>query len=132
MPTRPEATPPVIVGADDSPASIAALRLAASEAAFRGSRLFIVPLRHGSTTGHLDLIVADLQAERRAAGEPPVEAELTALEGNLVDQLCTFATGAALLVLGHIPSLSPSEVVESLADEVVGRPPCPVLIVPAS
>jgi hypothetical protein len=43
---RPSPTFPVIVGADDSPSSIAALRLAAEESPFRG-RTYGPPVRTG-------------------------------------------------------------------------------------
>ena len=138
----------VVVGVDDSPASLEALRVAASEAALRGVGVCAIhvwqypsswgmPLNWpaGANPGEFvreRLIeeVQRVQSARRAADEPSVNVSIEVIEGDAEDELRAAAKDASMLVLGerHHQGLTP--MMGSVASALVPHPPCPVLIVP--
>ncbi len=142
------ATSDVIVGVDDSPASLEALRVAATEAALHGVGLRVIHVWHFASTWGVPLVwpseanpgayveqrltehVRQLQAARRAAGEPPVTVVVEVIEGDTETELRAAAAGAPLLVLGERSHYGPSAILGSVSHACAARPPCPVLIVP--
>jgi nucleotide-binding universal stress UspA family protein len=139
----------VVVGVDDSPESLEALRVAASEAALRGVGVLAIHVWHLASTWGVPLPwpeganpgefvekrLADearqLEAARRAAGEPPVNIAVEVIEGDTVKELRASATGAPMLVLGERHFHGPQSIIGSVSHDLAAHPPCPVLIVPA-
>ena len=140
----------VVVGMDDDPASVAALRFAAVEAAYRGGDVVALHVFHypsiwgvfpvwpeeGQPAGYLGVqlqaTVDAVLAERVAAGEPAVEITAMVVEGVNVDELRRAAAGVALLVLG---ARHHSRILGSVSSMVLSHsadgPVCPVVVVPA-
>jgi nucleotide-binding universal stress UspA family protein len=139
----------VVVGVDDSPESLEALRVAASEAAVRGVGVLAIHVWHAAATWGVPLAwpaganpgqyvekrLADeaqqLEAARQAAGEPPVDIAVQVIEGDTVKELRAAATGAPMLVLGERRFHGPQSILGSVNHAFAAHPPCPVLIVPA-
>jgi nucleotide-binding universal stress UspA family protein len=139
----------VVVGVDDSPESLEALRVAAIEAALRGVGVQAIHVWHAAATWGVPLAwpkgaspgkyvetrLADearqLEAARQAAGEPPVDIAVEVIEGDTVKELRTAATGAPMLVLGQRRYRGPQSILGSVNHAFAAHPPCPVLIVPA-
>jgi nucleotide-binding universal stress UspA family protein len=150
MTTTEHATEPVLVGVDDSPASLTAMRVAADEAALRGTDLLAVHVWHfpstwgvpltwpkGANPGQfvldrLNAEVAHVQAERNAAGKPEVSVSVEVIEGDTIKELRTAGAKAAILVLGERGRFSPQKILGSVSHALVTRPPCLVMIVPAN
>lgn len=138
----------VLVAVDDSPASLTATRVAADEAALRGTEVLAVHVWHypstwgvplnwpqGANPGQFVLdrlksTVEDVQAERRAAGKPAVRISAEVIEGDTVKELRSAAANASILVLGERGHFSPRQILGSVTHALVAHPPCPVLIVP--
>ena len=140
----------VVVGMDDDPASVAALRFAAVEAAYRGGDVVALHVFHypsiwgvfpvwpeeGQPAGYLSeqlrATVDAVLAEREAAGEPAVEITAMVVEGVNVDELRRAAAGVALLVLG---ARHHNRILGSVSSMVLSHsadgPACPVVVVPA-
>lgn len=140
----------VVVGMDDDPASVAALRFAVTEAAYRGGDVVALHVFHypsiwgvfpvwpeeGQPAGYISAglqeTVDGVLAERVAAGEPAVEITAVVVEGINADELRRAAAGVALLVLG---ARHHSRVLGSVSAAVLGHsadgPACPVVVVPA-
>ena len=140
----------VVVGMDDDPASVAALRFAAVEAAYRGGDVVALHVFHypsiwgvfpvwpevGQPAGYLSsglrATVDAVLAERVAAGEPAVPITALVVEGVIADELRRAAAGVGLLVLG---ARHHSRVLGSVSSTVLSHsadgPACPVVVVPA-
>lgn len=140
----------VVVGMDPSPASLAALRFAATEAAYRGGdvlaiHVYCIPTIWGiypmwpddpNPFGHVDAAmratVGVVLAERAAAGEPLVEIGTVMVQGEHADELRRAAQGTAMLVLG---ARHHSRILGSVSSSVLSHsshgPACPVVVVPA-
>ncbi|MGI8691809.1 MAG: universal stress protein [Geodermatophilaceae bacterium] len=137
----------VIVGMDDDPVSVIALRFAATEAAYRGGDVLVMSVWHYPYTWGLPTvwpeeanpsahIMSQLQqtvdatlAERAAAGEPTVAITVEVIEGDAADALNYAASGAALLVLG---ARHHNRLLGSVSQMCTSHPPCPVVVVPAA
>jgi nucleotide-binding universal stress UspA family protein len=144
------ATSAIVVGVDDSPGSLAALRAAATEAALRGIGLRVIHVWHfpstwgvplswpaGSNPGQfveqrLNDEVNELQAARAAAAEPPVKITVEVIQGDAEAELRAAAEGSPMLVLGARSHHGPSAILGSVSHACAARPTSPVLIVPAA
>jgi nucleotide-binding universal stress UspA family protein len=152
LPTDPTALAArVVVGMDDDPASVAALRFAATEAAYRGGDVVALHVFHYPSIwgvfpvwpeegqpaafigAGLQETVDGVLAERVAAGEPAVEITPLVVEGINADELRRAAAGVALLVLG---ARHHSRVLGSVSSTVLNHSAhglsCPVVVVPAA
>lgn len=134
----------VVVGMDDDPASVAALRFAATEAAYRGGDVLAVHVwRYPAMWGYpvwpeqvdLGSFITDqlrqtshaVLAERSEAGEPTVSITVEVVQGVTAPTLHRAARDAALLVLG---ARHHSLVLGSVSRACSNHPPCPVVVVP--
>jgi nucleotide-binding universal stress UspA family protein len=142
----------VVVGVEDSAASLAALRVAAVEASRHGLALRVihvwqVPVAQGAPPAEANSgervrykqlcawladEVAALLSERQAAGQLPVDLTADVVEGDPGTELRAAARGASLLVLGERHHRGPSGFLSSVSHDFAAHPPCPVLIVPAA
>ncbi len=135
----------VVVGMDDDPVSLAALRLAATQAAYRGCDVLAIHVWHyPALWGYpvmpefndlgphimqtLEASVRGILAERVAAGEPTVTIAVEVVQGVTASVLRDAAHGAELLVLG---ARHHNRLVGSVSRACSSSPPCPVVIVPA-
>jgi nucleotide-binding universal stress UspA family protein len=128
---------PVIVGVDGSEAALAALDLAAEEAAARVTPLTVV---HALDTPETPDGVAEAAREtharrllsvavERARVEHPALAVTAALAGgDPADALAHGALGASLLVLGHRARRAGVHQTSSVIARLLGRVPVPVLV----
>ncbi|MGI8626842.1 MAG: universal stress protein [Geodermatophilaceae bacterium] len=137
----------VVVGMDDDAASVAALRFAAREAAYRGGDVLAINVWHypytwglptvwpeeanpsGYIMSQLQQIVDDTLTERTAAGEPVVPITVEVVEGDAATVLNSAARGVALLVLG---ARHHNRLLGSVSQACTNHPPCPVVVVPAA
>jgi nucleotide-binding universal stress UspA family protein len=144
-----ETSLPVLVGVDDSPGSLAAMRVAADEAQLRGTELHVVHAWHFPALwgaqlkwpeevnprthlrDSLQAEIAEMQSERAAAGKPAVTVVAELVEGEVEPQLRAAAEKCSLVVLGARTHHGPREILGSVSHAFVIHPPCPVLIVPA-
>lgn len=135
----------VVVGLDDAPESISALRFAATEAAYRGGDVLAVMVWHYPMTWGYPTIwpeamdpgrycaydlrkaVDAVQTERAADGEPVVSITAEVVEGASADRLLAAADGAALLVLG---ARHHNRLLGSVSQSCVSRARCAVVVVP--
>ena len=99
--------PRIVVGVDESPASLAALRWAAREAGLRAARLQVV------------------QAWERARWRVAPYASCVRLRGTGEDRS---AAGADLLVLGGVASTG-RDAIGPVARDCLRHPPCPIVVV---
>lgn len=149
FPSRSHAAGRVVVGIDDAPASLAALRLAAHEAGYRGTSVLALHVWHYPATwgvawsftpvwpedgapdpsmmAELQKTVDDVLAERAAAGEAYVAITADVVRGESVSALHEAADGASLLVLG---ARHHNRFVGSVSLACTAHSTCPVLIVP--
>ncbi len=135
----------VIVGMDDDPASLAALRFAVTEAAYRGGDVLAVSVWHYPAmwgypvwpeqtdlgtyiSGELRQTANAILAERAEAGEPAVTITVEVVQGVTAAVLHNAAREAALLVLG---ARHHNLMLGSVSRACVNHPPCPVVVVPA-
>lgn len=136
----------VVVGMDDDPASLAALRFAATEAAYRGGDVLAVHVWHyPAMWGYpvwpeqtdLGSYISDqlrekanaVTTERAEAGEPVVSIAVEVVEGVTAAILHRAARDAALLVLG---ARHHSLLLGSVSRACSNHPPCPVVVVPSA
>jgi nucleotide-binding universal stress UspA family protein len=136
----------VVVGMDDSPGALAALRHAVTEAAYRGGEVLALHVWQYPTSwgfsgawagdynpgaylaDELAKTIADLQAQRRAAGEPAVRIVTRVEEGFSAAALIAAATGAALLVMG---ARHHNRLLGSVSQSCINHAPCPIVLVPS-
>ena len=141
-------TSEIVVGVDDSPGSLEALRVAADEAAVHGAGLRVIHVWHFPSTWGVPLTwpaganpgeyveerlkeeVTKLQAGRAAAGDPPVPMTIEVIEGDTETALRDAAEGAMMLALGERRYRGSRAILGSISSALVTHPPCPVLIVP--
>lgn len=137
----------VVVGMDDNAASKAALRFAATEAAYRGGDVLAINVWHYPYTwglptvwpeeanpsayimSQLQQIVDATLSERAAAGEPAVPITVEVVEGDAATVLNTVSRHALLLVLG---ARHHNRLLGSVSQACTNHPPCPVVVVPAA
>ncbi|HYB85517.1 MAG TPA: universal stress protein [Streptosporangiaceae bacterium] len=139
-------TPRIVVGVDESPASLAALRWAAREAGLRATRLQVVcawerarwrVAPYASRPQHL----AGRDEDRAAAGArlegavrtmlgpaPAVPVTVEVAEGLATQVLLDRAAGAELLVLGGVASTG-RDAIGPVARDCLRHPPCPIVVV---
>ncbi|HUL28286.1 MAG TPA: universal stress protein [Streptosporangiaceae bacterium] len=138
--------PRIVVGVDESPASLAALRWAAREAGLRSARLQVVRAwerarwRLAPYASHVclppgrdedrDAAGARLESAVRATLGPasliPVTVEMA--EGLATQVLLDRAAGAELLVLGGVASTG-RDAIGPVARDCLRHPPCPIVVV---
>ena len=137
--------PRIVVGVDESPASLAALRWAAREAGLRATRLQVVQAwerarwRVAPYASCVRLRGTD--EDRAAAGarlEGAVQTMLGAgsaipvtvevAEGLATQVLLDRAAGAELLVLGGVASTG-RDAIGPVARDCLRHPPCPIVVV---
>jgi nucleotide-binding universal stress UspA family protein len=140
--------PTVVVGVDGSPASRAALDVAAREARHRGARMeVVVAYRLADTWNDVEEVTSVPAEELRRRVEATVSADVSevlgaggapdrprvdivVVEGSPADVLVRRAEGADLLVVGSRgQGTLPGLVLGSVALRVVVRARCPVLVV---
>jgi nucleotide-binding universal stress UspA family protein len=145
----------IVVGVDGSEASREALRWAAEEARLREADvravhvwMFVpptpigepgmIPMPAGDYAGQLEAERAAAQAELDAAladafpDGVPSALDATVAEGDAGEQLVAEAAGADLLVVGSRGrSGIASVLLGSVSSHLVGRAPCPVVVVKA-
>jgi nucleotide-binding universal stress UspA family protein len=149
MTTTVQPASPVLVGVDDSPASLAAIRVAADEAALRGTDVLAIHVWHYPSSWGVPLVwpedanpgryvldrltaeVEDVNVERRSAGKADVTIRIEVIEGDAVKELRSAAANASILVLGERGGFSPRQILGSVSHGCAVHPPCPVLIVPS-
>ena len=143
----------IVVGVDGSKTSLAALRWAAEEAAFRDARLVavaawtfvppaplaepgMVPMPSADLPGQLDAERAAAEEELDAAldeafpGGPPVEIERKLVEGDPAEALEAEAKHADLVVVGSRGrSGIAAALLGSVTRHVVDHAACPVVVV---
>ena len=137
--------PRIVVGVDDSPASLAALRWAAREAGLRATRLQVVRawerarwrlapyasrVRPGGRDEDPAAAGARLEGAVRTmlgqASAIPVTMEVA--EGLATQVLLDRAAGAELLVLGGVASTG-RDAIGPVARDCLRHPPCPIVVV---
>ncbi len=135
----------IVVGMDEHPASVAALRFAATEAAYRGGEVQAVHVWQipalwgveGSWPADLqpDSFIHErlqktadtVQAERARAGEPAVSITVEVVQGNPAVTLSAVAEGCALLVLG---TRHHNRLFGSVSLAAAKHPTYPIVLVP--
>ncbi|MET3803020.1 nucleotide-binding universal stress UspA family protein [Nakamurella sp. UYEF19] len=135
----------VVVGIDEDPGSLQALRFAADEAALRGGEVLAMHVWHSSSAwgnpdfrpdgGPADGYVRDRLAEtvgtvsreRELQDKPLVRIHMEALEGIAEVELTMAAVGAAMLVLGQRHH---HRLFGSVSQASLRRAPCVIVIVP--
>jgi nucleotide-binding universal stress UspA family protein len=142
---RADRRPRIVVGVDESPASLAALRWAAREAELRGTGLEVVHAwertrwRVAPYASHIRPQSGD---EDRAAAGARLEGAVRTMLGSaslipftveVTDGLATRvlldrAAGAELLVLGGVVS-SGRDAIGPVARDCLRHPPCPIVVV---
>jgi nucleotide-binding universal stress UspA family protein len=137
--------PRIVVGVDESPASLAALRWAGREAGLRGTRLLVVRaweravrraapyascIRMRSREDDQATAAARLEGAVQAAlgPAPPIPVTVEVAEGLPTRVLLDRATGAELLVLGGGASTG-QDVIGPVARDCLRHPPCPIVVV---
>ena len=135
----------VIVGIDEDPGSLQALRFAADEAALRGGEVLAMHVwRSSSAWGNPDFrpdgrpadgyirdrlaeTVGTVAREREMQDTPPVRICMEAIEGVAGVELTRAAVGAAMLVLGQRHH---HRLFGSVSQASLRRAPCVIVIVP--
>ncbi len=137
----------IVVGVHGSPASLAALRWAAREAALRGTALLVVrawedqakrTAPYASRASRLAreddrlMVGARLEESVRVilGSPPPISVTVKAAEGLAARVLLDHASGAELLVLGSAAKGGPHGV-GPVAQACLRHAPCPVVAVSA-
>jgi len=141
--------PRIVVGVDESPASLAALRWAAREAGLRATRLQVVQawerarwrvapyascvrLRGAERGTDEDRAAAGARLEgavRTMLGPAPViPVTVEVAEGLATQVLLDRAAGAELLVLGGVASTG-RDAIGPVARDCLRHPPCPIVVV---
>jgi nucleotide-binding universal stress UspA family protein len=143
--SRAHGTPRIVVGVDESPASLAALRWAAREAGLRATRLEVVrawerarwPVapyasRPHPPGSHEDCAAAGARlagAVRTMLGPAPaIPVTVEVAEGLATQVLLDRAAGAELLVLGGVASTG-RDAIGPVARDCLRHPPCPIVVV---
>ena len=151
---RPRRAAPIVVGLDDSEASLAALRWAAGEAAAHQAPLIAVHVldprsrgfapyaRHGSDEADelgARVLPDDTAAARKLIAASGVNPTLDVFEVGVPSQvLVRCAVGARMLVLGHGDqhrhrdgeTFQHGPVLGSIARACMARATCPVVVIP--
>ncbi|MEZ5102702.1 MAG: universal stress protein [Thermoleophilia bacterium] len=143
-----DAARPVVVGVDDSPGSVAALRFALREAALRGALLRVVHAwtvpALGEAAGMVPLLLDDLRREEHAVldraieqatdgGRPDVDLQRVLVEDPPGRALIEAAHDAQLVVVGSRGRGGfAGLLLGSVSQQVAHHAPCPVVIVPAT
>ncbi len=141
----PHGNPRIVVGVDETPASLAALRWAAREAGLRATRLQVVQawerarwrvapyascVRPRGPDEDRAAAGARLEGAVRTTLGPasaiPVTVEVT--EGLATQVLLDRAAGAELLVLGGVASTG-RDAIGPVARDCLRHPPCPIVVV---
>jgi nucleotide-binding universal stress UspA family protein len=141
----PHGNPRIVVGVDETPASLAALRWAAREAGLRATRLQVVQawerarwrvapyascVRPRGPDEDRTAAGARLEGAVRTMLGPasaiPVTVEVT--EGLATQVLLDRAAGAELLVLGGVASTG-RDAIGPVARDCLRHPPCPIVVV---
>jgi nucleotide-binding universal stress UspA family protein len=135
----------IVVGVDESPASLAALRWAAREAGLRRARLQVVRAwerawwriapyaSRGLPRGRDEDCAAsaaqlELAVQTALGPEPPIPVSVEVAEGLATRVLLDRAVGAELLVLGGAAS-SGRDAIGPVARDCLRHPPCPIVVV---
>lgn len=133
----------VVVGADDSPTALDAVRFAVQMAQMSGGTLHIVTayepksfrlsgdqseFQESMMAHPADVLLADLSATVRSAGIDP---EVHAATGDPADALCRVAdrVGADLIVVGNKGMKGARRVLGSVPNDVAHHAGCSVFIV---
>lgn len=123
----------IVVGVDQTPHALSALRWAAAEARARGTGLRVVHVADDGAPAQAvqRFVSATTAITRRLAGGLPAT-RTQVCSGSAVDQLVAATTSSALLVLGVDRSTLRARRGElgPLEDAVVARATCPVVVVP--
>jgi nucleotide-binding universal stress UspA family protein len=136
----------VVVGVDGSESSLAALRVAAEEAAARNAKLHIVVAWHVPLAVYTDGLppppevstdmqdaAQDIAKEAEAKVPADIEYELRLREGQPQDVLVEESEGAEVLVVGSRGLGTFSRLVlGSVSEHVSHHATCPVVVVPPS
>ncbi|WP_161780871.1 universal stress protein [Amycolatopsis orientalis] len=117
----------IVVGVDESPESVSALRWAAAEARLRHTHLHVVHSHPEGTEG-VDL---DKVLKLAFTSPPPVEIESLSVAAKAPETLVAASHGAALLVVGSHAHGAFAEVFRSVAWRSVAFATCPVAVVPS-
>jgi nucleotide-binding universal stress UspA family protein len=135
------APPRIVVGVDGSPATVAALRWAAGQAALTGAVMEAVvswdyPSTSGMEFGSMDI---DWAGNARAAlvdaldvalGDEATTVDGTVTRGHPAEVLVAAARGADLLVVGSRGHVAlPGGLLGSVSEHVAARASCPVVVV---
>ena len=116
----------VLVGVDGSTPSLAAVDLAAREAALRGCPLLVV---HVAASARPDQLL-QATVERAAAVEPDVKVTGEVLAGDAASALVEATDGAALAVVGHRGIGGFAELLlGSVSAKLTAHATCPVIVV---
>lgn len=140
-PAAKNAPPRIVVGVDDSPASVDALRWAAGQADLIGAAVEAVisweyPSTSGMEFGSLDIDWAEnaraalADALDVALGEDAGRVTGTVTRGHPAEVLVAAAQGADLLVVGSRGHVAlPGRLLGSVSEHVAARASCPVVVV---
>ncbi|OLR94460.1 universal stress protein [Actinokineospora bangkokensis] len=120
----------IVVGADGSPTSDAAVHWAFDEAAARGLHVQVITVHHD---GHpVDLALSE-HLDRIGTAHPGVPRWYRQAHGQVGEELVRSAEGAALLVVGSRgPGRVRPSALGSVAAHCLRHAPCPVVVVPAT
>lgn len=143
-----DAARPVVVGVDDSPGSVAALRFALREAVLRAAPLRVVHAwtvpALGEAAGMVPLLLDDLRREEQAVldraieqategADPGVELQRVLVEDPPGRALVEASRDAQLVVVGSRGRGGfAGLLLGSVSQQVAHHAPCPVVIVPAT
>jgi nucleotide-binding universal stress UspA family protein len=122
-----EPTGPVVVGVDGSPGSLAAVDLAAEEAAARVVPLVVVHGYGGPAMSRAaSARLLELAAARVGAEHPGLAVDLEPVPGDAADALVVWSREACLLVVGHRGRWEPPA--GCVASRVAARASVPVIV----
>ena len=140
--TRKHPDGPIVVGVDDSPGAIRALRWAAAEAGARGAELHVIHAWQApahvlpSSTKLLQSLRESADAVMQAVMDDPAVSEVK-LEARLersgaAQALIRGAAGASLIVIGsHDTGRLHKALLGSTSRQLAHHAPCPLVVVPA-
>src|SRR5437773_7859187 len=117
---------PVVVGVDGSPASMAAIDLAADEALARVAPLVALHVSDGAVDAGAAGRVVELAVGRARSEHPGLAVSAEVASGNAAEVLASRSSGACLLVLGHRAHHGPGQ--SSVATRVMHAAQVPVIV----